>query len=529
MYNFFKFCRQNIFLVYVAALTVLLTYGFMLLNSVTGIDTEGAMSAYRTSGFSFSISAGRWGGQFLDMLWRITPYNPYLATVGSLCFLMIGALIWNYVFISAANGFIADMSAMRSRVGAGLFCVLYITSFVWNELMYFHPATFFFSVMLCPLVILIIFKGILFSRFWLAAVGVLCSAFLFSVYQALVPFLCSGVLICFFLLLRRSTPKILPLFLKILCTFIVAYLLYLALDFVIKFVCNVQSGTYVNNFNMWGKGGFAGSIKRILTVGYELTVVPFLQKGYNTYGSLVLLPVSLIFIYVLLKNRIKYGILFVIAGLCVSGSVMLLPILGANRPPLRAMFSLPLVTGFIVWFLTDERSVDIRCKAQKFCMKLLVVFVIAVSLYQVQVAIQVQYSDYRRNNADVRLAGILDEKIINIISENSNVIHDENGSVPLAIFGRYEPFKFDNNFIYGEVSGHSVFYWDTQWDTITAPSRRATRFMQSLGMNYIMPPHEQLTAAAVFAASMPAYPTNGCVAVHNGVVVVKISEFHRKR
>ncbi|MDR0619881.1 MAG: glucosyltransferase domain-containing protein [Bacteroidales bacterium] len=524
MHDFFKFCKQNIFLICVIAFTVLLTYGFMLLNSVTGVDTEGAMSAYRTTVYSFSISTGRWGGQFLDMLWRITPYNPHLAVVCSLCFLGIGALMWHYVFISAANGFIANTPVVRNRIGAVLFYILYITSFVWNELMYFHPTTFFFSIMLCPIVILIIFRGFLLSRFWLIAGGVLCSAFLFSVYQALIPFLCSGVLICFFLLLRQSAPGILPLFLKILSTFIIAYLLYFALDYIIKFVFNVQSGTYVNNFNTWGRGGFTGSIKRILTVGYELTVVPFLRKSYNTYGSLALLPVSLMFIYVLLKNRVKYGILFVITGLCISGSIMLLPILGANRPPLRTMFSLPLVMGFTAWFLIDEWSANIRCKMRKFCITLLVLLVAAVSLYQVQVAIQVQYSDYRRYNADVRLAGILDEKITGIISKNSNVIHDENGAVPLAIFGRYEPFKFDRNFIYGEVSGHSIFYWDTQWDTIIAPSRRATRFMQSLGMNYVMPPYEQLNAAAVFAASMPVYPADGCVAVHGGIVVVRISE-----
>ncbi|MDR0619882.1 MAG: hypothetical protein LBG17_08300 [Bacteroidales bacterium] len=50
--------------------------------------------------------------------------------------------------------------------------------------------------------------------------------------------------------------------------------------------------------------------------------------------------------------------------------------------------------------------------------------------------------------------------------------------------------------------------------------------MQSLGMNYVMPPYEQLNAAAVFAASMPVYPADGFVAVHGGIVVVRISEPH---
>ncbi|MDR0763592.1 MAG: glucosyltransferase domain-containing protein, partial [Bacteroidales bacterium] len=378
---------QNIVLIYITAFIILLTYGFMLFNPVIGVDSEVAMFPTNTGITPFDIATGRWGGAFLSQLWRIVPYNPYLAIFSSLCFLGIGALLWRYVFNSAVNGFAAGASTLgssvrnlseRCSVSAFLFCALYITSPVWNVLMYFHPAIFFFSIMLCPIVILLIFKGILLSRFWLIAGGALLSIFLFSIYQALIPLLCSGVLICFFLLLRRSAIPVIPTLLKILCVFVAAYLLYSALDFIIKFFCDVQSSKYVSSFNNWSRSGFMDSIKHIVRVGYEILIVPFLFRDYNLYGSLMLLPCGLMFILLMLRQVLqkvqqqeqsraaKYSVrwLYIITGLCVLGSVMLLPVLGANRPPLRTMFSLPLVTGFIVWYIVDVWIGDIeRCKA----------------------------------------------------------------------------------------------------------------------------------------------------------------------
>ncbi|MDR2556955.1 MAG: glucosyltransferase domain-containing protein, partial [Bacteroidales bacterium] len=192
--------KQNALLICTVVFTTLLTYGFMLFNPVIGVDTEGAMSTYRTDVSPFDIATGRWGAAFLTMFWRILPYNMYLAIFSSLCFLGIGALLWCYVFDSACSGFGADNSttngsAMGNVAGSPasvtcgftanssgmlLFSILYITSPVWNELMYFHPSTFFFSTMLCPITVLLLFKGFLRSRFWLVAAGVLLFAFMFS-------------------------------------------------------------------------------------------------------------------------------------------------------------------------------------------------------------------------------------------------------------------------------------------------------------------------------------------------------------
>jgi hypothetical protein len=508
----------------------------MLFNSVIGIDTEGAMSAYRASISDFDIATGRWGGAFLDNLWRITPYNPYLATFSSLCFLGISALLWCYVFSAASDGAcgistsirdsitVGSGVAMHGGIGEFLFCALYITSPVWNAIMYFHPVTFFFSVMLCPVVVLLIFKGILFSRFYLIAIGVLLSAFLFSVYQAVIPFLCSGVLIYFFLLMRRSATSAVPIFpflLKVIQSFAIAYLLYFISDLIVKYAFDVQNDNYVSNFNTWGRDGFANSIKRILKTGYELAIVPFLFKSYNLYGSLVLLPCGLIFILLMWRHGKQTGQArtpYIITGLCVLASAMLLPVLGANRPPLRTMFSLPLVTGFIVLYIVWIADV----KRRKMIIAFLTAFVVFVSLYQAQIAIQMQYSDYQRYNADVRLAEHLDERIQQTISESTVFAKDT--PVKVAIFGRYSTYNFNKNFIKGEVSGHSIFEWDT-YDKGgvygTAPTRRGVGFMQALGMNYIMD-NEIMSEAATQAAQMPSYPASGCIKIYKDCIIVHL-------
>jgi hypothetical protein len=512
------FCKKNIPVIITIAITTFFTYGFMLFNSVIGVDTDGAMSAYKTTMFDFGISIGRWGGEFLYALSHIMPYNPHIAVFCSLCYLGLSALLWCALFDVFSKGF------KGSNVGKILFSVLYITSPVWNEFMYFHPSVLFFSQTLCPVTIYFIFKGIQDKKLWQILVGTLLATFLFSVNQALIPLLCSAVLICFFL--QSTTGNFsFNTVIKVLIVFVVAYLLYTVIDLLIKAIYDVQASGYVDNFNKWKARGIGANIKHILKIGYEIVYVPFKQNNYTLYGSMVLLPLGLLFLLnILRRNRIT-----VVLGLCVVFSVMLLPVLGANRPPLRSMFVLPLVTGFLPLFLYNEWFGG--SKMLRNAVKIiLVIFVACVSLYQAQIAIQVQYSDYRRHNADVRLAGILDERIQEALlsgefSDTTGIIKSDIApqAIPVAIFGKYHPFYFDKNYIRGEVSGWSIFEWDTQWDTIFAPTRRGVRFMQTQGMNYIAAPDEITLEAAEFAKSMPAYPAKDCVKRYKGIIVVKLS------
>jgi hypothetical protein len=530
------FCKKNTSLIIAIIATTLFTYGLMLFESVIGIDTDGAMAAYRGSMLDFSIATGRWGGEFLHAISNIMPYNPYIAVFCCLGYLALSALLWCALFD------VFSKRKTKNAVGKILFSVLYITSPVWNELMYFHPSSFFFSQMLCPIIIYLILKGVQENmrskKLWYIFSGILLAALVFSVYQAVIPYLCSGVIICFFLQSAKANDFSFKTVIKVLIVFVIAYLLYTVVDLIIKAVYAVPESDYVNNLNKWGVRSIRENIKSILNSVYKIFWVPFKQKGYILHGSLVLFPLSLLFVLRTLQRR---NWTTFILGLCVVFSVMILPALGAILPPVRSMFVLPLVTGFLPLFLYSEWSASTVVDAgsavargrilQKVAKALLVIFVFCVSMYQAQVAIQIQYSDYRRHNADIRLAGILDERIQKVLlsgeaSDTTAIVRLDYApqAVPIAIFGVYNPFYFDKNFAKVSVSGWSIFAWDTQRDTVSAPTRRSVRLMQALGMNYVAAPYDIAVEAAEFAKSMPVYPARGCVQRYKGVVVVRLSE-----
>jgi len=198
--------------------------------------------------------------------------------------------------------------------------------------------------------------------------------------------------------------------------------------------------------------------------------------------------------------------LYMFAGIGIPLCIMLLAIIGGNRPPLRSLYALPLAFAFMLFYLIMSYK--------KRAASVIACFALLAAVYQAQITAQVFYSDQIRYNEDVRLAHELNNLITQVQSDNEKL--------PVALIGKYQAASvFKTNFLQGEVIGHSVFEWTNKPSDTT---ERGLAFMKSLGFNYDMPYNEQLDQAHKEALLMPAYPDPSCVKRMRDFIVVRISE-----
>jgi hypothetical protein len=180
--------------------------------------------------------------------------------------------------------------------------------------------------------------------------------------------------------------------------------------------------------------------------------------------------------------------------------------MGGSLTPMRSLYSLPLASAFMLFYLS--RTYKKKAAIIVICLSLF------LAVYQAEITAQLFYSDQIRYNEDVRFA----YEINNLITQ----VQPENESLPVAFLGsRYQAIsRFNTNFLQGEAIGRSFF----EGNGFSNPTARALAFMKSLGINFDMPNEKQVQQAMEEAALMPAYPNPNCVKRTQDFIVVKISE-----
>jgi hypothetical protein len=323
---------------------------------------------------------------------------------------------------------------------------------------------------------------------------------------------------------------------KLFITLVAALAAYFLLDkLFVTLIVKAEKSEYLDKMNLWGKEPVSKNLMRILLYGYALTIghIPavqaiaepvmarfarsgmegarFISQKSRLIGNIFLLPGALFFLIQIGKTargKIAEGrrFLYVLAGIGVPFSIMLLPVISGNVPPVRAMYALPFVSAFVIFYVIT--------KYKKPLVSVITGIAILVSIYQAQITAQLFYSDYLRYQADVRLALDVDKSII--------PLQDDIEKAPVAFIGKYEA-DFKANFLPGEVLGHSCFGW-TNPKEVFESTTRSLAFMQSLGINYPLPAENQMDQARVAAESMPPYPVPGSVKRLPGLIVVKLSD-----
>jgi len=518
--NFCDFCKNNIPLLIATTLILFFCYGIKLFQQSIGIDTELFMWN-KSDTLEWYISIGRFGLSCLTWLLNVKGFNPFTAFLSTFCFVWLFTILWAYIIAI----FCKNTGENNALIP---FVLVFASSPVWAEQFYFvHQAReVALMVLLCPCAIYVMFSGFMDNKKSKIVFAFLSLILMTSVYQAMVPFFCCGVFICFMLFFENSDyeQKIYRnLCLKIFAMLVCAMAVYAIIDRVlIPSIFNIEKVQYVDDMNKWGHISVKENILRILLFAYTLTigVIPQIQdianpiiasharsgmeaaKGItnisNVFGNILLLPLALLFIIKCIYTSHK-KILYIIAAICVPLSIMFLTILSGNIPPIRTIYVLPLAFAFMFFLFIKNCS-------KKFSIAI-ICFALFTAVYQSQITAQLFYSDQLRYNEDVRLA-----------YEIANQLDNEN--LPVVIIGKYKVAeKFHANFLQGDVIGHSFFEWGN------VEELRGLNFMRCLGINFNVPNEEQIERAISEAVYMPSYPNPGYVKKLPDMVVVKLLDY----
>ena len=531
--GFCNFCRNNLPLILAVSVALFFTYGIRLFWYSIGIDTELFM-ADKADVLKWYIKIGRFGLVLLSKFWYIKEFNPFTAFFTAFCLIWFFTTSWCYI--------IAIFSRNTGRNNKLIpFALVFMTMPVWAEQFYFllQAAETAFIISLCPYVIYLLYKGFLDNEKGKILCASILLVFMTSVYQAIVPLFCCGVFACFVLLQEHSDyePQVYRnLCLKLFITLVGAMAVYLFIDrIVIPVFFHIEKSSYLDNMNQWGQVPIRQNINNILLFGYIITIghIPLVQSIVNPIivsyartgmqaaeaianisgilGNILLLPVTVLFlvkITAVMRKTIPFGrkLLYMLAGIGIPLCIILLAIMGGNRPPFRSLYALPLAFAFMVFYLIISYKKKVASVIA--CLALLTAF------YQAQITAQVFYLDQMRYNEDVRLASDLNDLITQVQPDNEKL--------PVALIGRYQAaLVFKTNFLQGEVIGHSFFEWANKPSDTT---KRGLAFMKSLGFNYDMPDDDQLDQSHKEALLMPTYPDPGCVKRMQDFIVIKISE-----
>jgi len=518
MKSFCDFCKNNIPLLIATTLVLFFCYGIKLFQYSIGIDTELFM-VDKSDILEWYISIGRFGFSLLAWLLDIKEFNPFTAFLSAFFIIWLFTISWAYIIAL----FCKDTGKNNALIP---FVLVFASSPIWAEQFYFvlQAREVALMVLLCPYAIYAMFIGFMENKKNKIILAFLSFIFMTSVYQAMVPFFCCGIFICFMLFVENSDyeQKIYRnLGLKIFGMLVCAMVVYVIIDKILM-PSNMEKVPSFYDMYKWGRLSIKENILRILLFAYTLTIGniqqiqditnPIIASHANSgmeaaksianiskvSGNILLLPLTMLFIIKCIEISRK-RILYVIAAICVPLSIMFLAILGGNVPPVRSIYVLPLAFAFMFFFLIKNYS-------KKFSIAIICLALLTVA-YQSQITAQLFYSDQLRYNEDVRLA-----------YEIHNQLGDEN--LPIAIIGKYRiAEKFHANFLQGDVIGHSFFEWGD------IKEARGLNFMHCLGINFNAPNDEQMERAISEAVYMPSYPNPGYIKKLPDMVVVKLLNY----
>jgi hypothetical protein len=538
--GFCNFLRNNIPLVIAVSVTLFFVYGIKLFYFTIGADTERYMAA---NGVLYTddankgpelrwINQGRFSLVWMQKLLHINGFNPYTAFFVTFCLIWLFTLSWCYCLAL----FDSKPNMHNNKLIA--FALAFMTTPFLAEQFYWvlQSAEVAFIVLLCPYCIHLLYSGVFENSRRKLFLTFALLVFMTSVYQAIVPLFCYGVLVCFLLIHRNSHFKAHTC--RIVCAKIAAIVLG---ALIVYFIMNniviaiyggrkefdlVEWSVYNNKFEL---RSFIFNFLRylyIITLGgippvYEISskfLARFLRTGnaFTTafdqakiFGNIILLPLIAVFLVKIGKNAKRKitpenRLLFFLAGIGMCAVIFILPLMPGGQA-MRSQFALPFAAAFMMFYLITEY--------QKYLSKIIFAAALITAFYQAHISAQLFYSDYIRYMADVQLAIDLDKRII--------AVQHEAEKLPVALIGKYSP-AITNNYIKGEALGVSEF--ERSASNYSESGRHGLPFMRSLGKIYELADYSQMETARTAALDMPAYPDPGCVKCLPDVIVVKLSD-----
>lgn len=507
-----EYCRH----VSLISLLVFLIHVAKLNAHVIGIDTESLMLG--DSFYQGWLNTGRQGLVLMKYILQNRVFNPYFAAVMTLIILALAVssffLLWDKV-----------LGVKSSIIIWGAGGLLWISHPVLTEQIYFSLQSF--EVMLGFLLTAAsLYLTLLWvenkRRLWIFGITVAILLVTFSTYQAFVViYIFGAVSVLFLQALHEFSESKQNSGSRVLLR-IAAWILVFLSAFLINTVITqlfFSSSTYLEEQIRWGTfsvgdimWGICSHIVKVLS-GYGLYYSIF-------YGLLLICSLTLVLMYLgRWKNRIDCIIVFLLY-LALQITPFLMTILQGGEPVRRSQLVLPAMTGFqamlCLWIVKGLEISSVRS------VKILLSGILCLSLLggikTTKITWSLYYTDQMRYEQDVALGR-------DLICRIEQVCLSEEGTLPVVVVGT-RPFQGNNSCVQGQVMGHSFFDWDATvlpipyWST-----GRALGFLYTLGANYTRPSADRMEEAVLCSESMPEWPAEGCVQIHNGMVIVKLSDY----
>ena len=532
---FGDFLKNNIPLVIAVSFALVFSYGPKLFWYQEGQIEDMSLIANKNDFLLFVIGTGRFSQALLIYLFNIQGYNPFTVVFTGLCLFLAASLSWCYI-IAVFNG----CTARNNRLIP--FALLFCTQPILNEMLTVHPHAIWFALILgiCPYAVYFLYKGLLDNKKKNIISAVAALVFMLSIYQAIVALFCGGVFACFLLLQERTNydAKVYSrLCLKLLLSLLLAgALFYLINRFIVYGLLGFSPNEFLDDVQRWKKRPVIQSILAILLYGYTLTIgqIPFVQSIVHpiikpielpllpsvetiahfsrVYGNALLLPAAVLFLVSIsqkARGMIPNGrrLLYVLAGIGVPFTVIMLSLIGGSRTPYRASWGFCFAAAFMVYYL-------LRVWNRK-AAYVLTILALIVAARQAQISAQVLYSGQLRYIADTRLAGELGQLIRDVQPDNQKL--------PVALVGFKSTVEdMPPYYLWADMMGVSLF--SLRGNNRMGENEMGLAFMQSQGMYYDIPDKRQWETAIAEAASMPSYPDPGCAKRLSDIVVVKLSD-----
>lgn len=513
--DLWHFLATNASLVVLCAIAVLFIYGIKIFSYNIGMDTELFIGYHYTNWDSI----GRHALISFQNLISVNRLNLFRENFFAALFLMLSALHWCH-FLQFFSGKDID------RLSLAVFAITFLSSGIWVEQFYFslQSAEVSASLFFVPAVIALHVDALTNKRRPQLLAVIFCMAFFISVYQSVIIFYATGLLIAFILLYDEKKLTVKDGFVLV-AHVMLGVMLYFAASKLLTAVSGVKPSSYLSKMTRPDRSYVLNILKCCYMLGFAnnplassvfdsfmakvartgtLAVEEFHQQGYAISNTAFYPSVAAYWVLTIRNKRLtrtKKILLFLIPF-----TVLLFPAVCGGICLNRTQFVVPLVTAFIYLSILTELRGNKRI--------LVAAVLLFFSYMQMQRSSALLYSDQIRFESDLSLARNIDLELKKTDSDEKQVF----------LYGRFSP-SYPEGFVYGEDIGKSMFNADSRHDIVDS-TRRGVGFMRAVGFIYD-PVHEDtenLLEARRHAESMPCYPNEGYVEEFKNILIVKLSE-----
>lgn len=527
IYDFYGFCRKEIFLIFLVVLATFLSYGVRLIYNDFGLDTERWLARDKIETWKHWLGIGRFFLVFIQYFFTSKPnFNIFLLNWIGFIFLCVTPILWCYILTYLSNNRI-------KKTGLVIFSLIFVTQPIFTELFCFtlQVAEDCFAYAICPILVYLSFYGILQNKKKIVLSIILLVSFMIGIYQAFILYFVCGVLLSFiiYVFCNESLEKKLLYrlcFKLISMIFLSVFIYFMINESVIKiFSITPESESLLNNANktsssfpfyFWIFAAFYQVTLGKLSIVQKF-MIPYIAKNASggmytaidfhrgtNVGSAIFIPLFVLFVIMLVvqvRNN-KFSILVIFAAFGSVISTFFFAFMGVTS--VRTYWAFPLLLAFMYLFIFQY----IKLHFSKY---LVMVAIIAIFM-QIATCSHAFYSDHLRYEQDVALAEGINERLSRI---------PETKNRPILLIGEYN-FSYPHVFSHHRTLGDSIFNAAT--DDVDV-SFKGLSLLSYLGYNYEFTENKDLYLKATeISKTLETYPFENCISIQDDFVLIKLGE-----